>query len=362
MTSESSAPLKDVSSDPRDVALARIYALLRLVVVIASIMLALWILGDLLTVLFAATLLAVILNGVAGLLRRYTRLPHRAALILVVLAIVILLTGLAVLAGPGISQQASTLRQLLGIQASALHDRLAHYGWGRIILEQVPSSLGGERLDAGFGVPSGFAGSIAGFLGSAFGLFGTLAVVLIAALYLAGSPEIYVNGALRFVKLADRPKAKALCVAAGGALWAWSAGQALDMVIVGIVSGLGLWAIGVPLALLLGVLAGLSNFVPYVGTITGALPAVILAFSISSTRGLETIALYAVIQCFEGNVMAPMIQKRAVDLPPGLTILSQTAFGAILGIPGFILATPMTAALLAVMAKVTAPSQQDDEL
>jgi predicted PurR-regulated permease PerM len=125
--------------------------------------------------------------------------------------------------------------------------------------------------------------------------------------------------------------------------------------VVGLVSGLGLWLIGVPLALALGVVAGLLNFVPYIGAIMGAVPAVIIAFSLGATAGVETIALYAVIQGFEGNVMAPMIQKRAVDLPPGLTILSQTAFGVIFGVPGLVFATPLTAALLAVMTKATVP-------
>jgi predicted PurR-regulated permease PerM len=96
--------------------------------------------------------------------------------------------------------------------------------------------------------------------------------------------------------------------------------------------------------------------------IVGAVPAVLIAFSVGSTAGLETIALYLVIQGFEGNVMAPMIQKQAVHLPPGLTILSQTAFGGILGIPGLIFATPLTAALLAVFDKATPPLDEDEKL
>ena len=203
---------------------------------------------------------------------------------------------------------------------------------------------------------------MAGFLGSALGLFGTLVVVLIAGIYLAVSPEVYVNGALRLVTVKHRPMAKEMIEAAGSALQAWSAGQALDMLVVGILSGVGLWLIGVPLALVLGVVAGLFNFVPYIGAIAGAIPAVLIAFSVDVTHGLETIGLYVVIQGFEGNVMAPLIQKRAVDLPPGLTILSQTAFGAILGIAGLIFATPLTAALMAVLQKDTPPLDKQDEI
>ena len=134
------------------------------------------------------------------------------------------------------------------------------------------------------------------------------------------------------------------------------------MAVVGTLSGVGLWLIGVPLALVLGIVAGLMNFVPYIGAIAGSIPAVILAFSVGSTQGLETIGLYLVIQGFEGNVMAPLIQRRAVDLPPALTILAQTAFGSILGISGLIFATPLTAVLLAVMEKATTPLDAKDKV
>lgn len=340
----------------------RIYDLLRLALAATAIILTIWLLKDVLTVVFAASLLAVILHGVAGLLRRATRLPYWASLLIVVLGIAAALVGLGLVAGPGLEDQADKLRQALSGQAHGLHDRLSASRWGRFILQQVPSSFGGSKPGAGPGVPSGLAGSVAGFLSSAFGLFGTLAVMVIAGLYLAASPSVYANGILRLVPVAHRVRAKDLLETAGHALWMWSAGQALDMLVVGLLSGIGLWCLGVPLALVLGVIAGLFNFVPYIGAITGAIPAIILAFSVSAATGLETGLLYLAIQGFEGNVMAPLIQKRAVDLPPGLTILSQTAFGAILGIPGLIFATPLTAALLAVMNKATPKLKADERL
>jgi predicted PurR-regulated permease PerM len=351
-----------VAQDSRAAALNRIYSLLRLASAAIAIAVAIWLLSDVLVVVFAATLLAVILNGCARLLQRFTGLPHWAALTAVTLAIIGLLVGLGFLAGPGLAEQATKLREALVAVAGSLQEKLSQSQWGEFALRQVPKSLGGEKDGAAPGVPSGLPGMIAGVLGSAFGLFGTLAVVLIAGIYLAASPHTYVNGALRLVAVRHRHKAKELCEAAGAALWAWSAGQALDMLVVGILSAAGLWLIGVPLALVLGVVAGLMNFVPYIGAIAGAIPAVLIAFSVGPTQGLETIALYVAIQGFEGNVMAPLIQKRAVHMPPGLTILSQTAFGAILGLSGLIFATPLTAALLAVMDRATPPLDVEDKV
>ena len=347
--------------DARASALLRIYDLLRIALLTVAAAFAIWLFGDVLMVLFAATLLAVILHGVARSLARVSGMPFWLSLMLVVLGIVLVLVGLGLVAGPGLSEQAAKLQETLVQQGGALRDKLSQSQWGRVILDQVPRGLGGQGSGGG-GIPSGLAGSVAGFLSGAFGLLGTLAVILIAALYFAASPGIYLNGALRLLPERQRGQAKELLETAGHALWSWSIGQAVDMVVVGLLSGLGLWMIGVPLALVLGVIAGLLNFVPYIGAIAGAVPAVIIAFSVGPSAALWTVALYAVIQGFEGNVMAPMIQRRAVDLPPALTILSQTAFGAILGLSGLIFATPITAALLAMLDKATPPLADKDRI
>ena len=349
-------------TDPRATALLRIYRLLRLLTAATAVILTIWLLSDVLTVVFAAALLAVILHGLSGLVSRASGLPHWASLIIVMLVLLVAFGGLGFIAGPQLSAQATSLRDALTDQARGLHDRLTHTHWGQLLLQQVPKTFGGDKDSGGGSLPAGLAGSVAGFLGSAFGLVGTVVVILIAGIYFAASPATYVNGMLRLVPTAHRNHTKELSLAAGSALWSWSAGQALDMAVVGTLSGVGLWLIGVPLALVLGIVAGLMNFVPYIGAIAGSIPAVILAFSVGSTQGLETIGLYLVIQGFEGNVMAPLIQRRAVDLPPALTILAQTAFGSILGISGLIFATPLTAVLLAVMEKATTPLDAKDKV
>ena len=334
--------------DRRAETLERIYGLLRLALCGLVACAALWLLGDLLTVVFVAGLLAVILDGVVARLMRATRLPHWAAFIAVLVGLLIIFAGVAFLAGPGLSDQANKLRLALGQQARDLRDALPRSEWGRLILKQAPTWVGGGGQGGSMVVPFAFAGSMAGVLGSTIGAITSLAVVLIAALYMAANPAIYVEGVLGLAPEHRRARMRALLVVTGTALRAWSAGQALAMLLLGVFWGVGLWAIGVPLAFVLGVLAGMTNFVPYLGAIAGALPAVILAFSASPTLGLETLALFAVIQGLEGNLIEPLIQQRAVNMPPALTILSQTAFGILLGVPGIIFATPLTAALLAV--------------
>ncbi|MBE7731081.1 AI-2E family transporter [Komagataeibacter sp. FXV3] len=354
------APKKDEIPDPRAQQLARIYALLRLTLVITIVVMLIWVVGDVLMVIFAATLVAVILHNLAGVVERHTRMPYWLSLTAVVVVIIGALTGLIWSSGPEISEQAVKLRTALSEQAHNLRDSMGHSSTGRMILDNLPTTLGGNEQAASSSGFGSLAGSMTGFVSSAFGAAGTLAVILIAGLYFAISPELYVNGMLRLIPHEYRHTSRELLLTAGRTLWAWTAGQALDMTVVGLLSFIGLWCIGVPLALALGVVAGMANFIPYIGAFVGAVPAVLIGLSQGTREGVMVLCLYAAIQFFEGNVMAPLIQRHAVKMPPGLTILSQTIFGTILGIPGLILASPLTAALLATADRAT-PKLKDNE-
>lgn len=338
-------------------ALIQLATLARFTIVMALVMLAVWLMGDVLMVLFAATLVAVVLNGMARLVRHQLPfIPYQLAVGIVALIILGLLGAISWHSGPAIGEQFMTLKTALITQSGDLRNHWAHTTLGKIVLDHLPAAMGGNDRSGNFGgVGFGLAGSVTGLLSSAFGLIGTILVVLIAAFYFAISPSLYINGFLRLVPPTYRKTARALLVTAGSTLWAWTAGQALDMLVVGLLSGIGLSLIGVPLALALGVVAGLCNFIPYIGAILGAVPALIIALSISTREALFVAILYSVIQFCEGNIFGPLIQRRAVHMPPALAILSQTVFSSILGVPGLVLASPITAALLAVLDKALPP-------
>ncbi|QHI95408.1 AI-2E family transporter [Aristophania vespae] len=343
-------------------ALGQLVTIFRFITVLTLIIVALWLVGDVITVLFAATLLAIVLHGLARLLRKHLRfIPYTAAVSIVVMIIIALLTALIWSNGPAIGDQFLSLKSALITQSGDLKEHLSHTTLGKIILDHLPASIGGNDNNNPLGsLGFGLAGSVTGLLSSAFGLLGTLFVVLIAAFYFAISPSIYINGFLRFVPPAQREATRTLLFSAGTTLWAWTAGQALDMFVVGCFSWLGLSLIGVPLALALGVVAGLCNFIPYIGAIMGAIPALLISLSVSTKEALFVAILYSVIQFLEGNVLAPFIQRRAVHMPPALAVLSQTVFGSILGVPGLVLASPITAALLAVFDKAMPPLEDGE--
>ncbi|WP_222547770.1 AI-2E family transporter [Asaia lannensis] len=339
--------------------LTRIFRILRFTLIVTIVVLALWLLGDVLMVVFASTLFAVILHGLARILRDRARVPYQLAVGLVALTILLAIAALFYFSGPQIGDQFVKLKQALITQYGQVRSQMGTSTWGQFVMDHLPKSLGGNETGSGPSLGAGLANSVTGILSSAFGLLGTIAVILIAGLYFAMSPAIYVDGMLRLVPENHRPAARTLFLTAGTTLWSWTIGQAFDMLAVGLASGIGLAILGVPLAMALGVVAGLCNFIPYIGAILGAVPAVLIALSQGSRTGLMVAGLYCVIQFLEGNVLAPLIQRHAVHMPPALAILAQTVFGTILGVPGLILASPLTAALLAIGDKGTAPLAED---
>ncbi|KFL87563.1 AI-2E family transporter [Acetobacter malorum] len=364
-TQPPACPLTDDNTDNSAGWLGSITHILRLTLGLTVIGLMVWLLGDVLTILFAATLFAVVLHGLSKILVKHLRLPYGWSLTAVVAALIAAVGLLIWGSGPAIVSEAAKLQDALRQQEASLRATLQTSPTGQMILNYLPASLGGNQGGSGSSLASlgsRIAGSMTGILGSAFGAAGTIVVILIAGLYFAMDPGLYANGALRLVPVGQRPRARTLMLHASQTLWAWVAGQSLDMLVVGVLSGVGLWFIGVPLALALGVLAGLCNFIPYIGAIMGAVPALLLALSLGTRETIMVAVLYSVIQFFEGNVLAPVIQRHAVQMPPAITVLSQTLFGAILGFPGLIFASPLTAALLSIFDGLTPPLSDDERV
>lgn len=131
-----------------------------------------------------------------------------------------------------------------------------------------------------------------------------------------------------------RPRGREVAQKIAHTLQLWFVGQLLDMVIVGVLIGVGLWLLGVPLALTLALFAGLLNFVPYVGALAGAVPAILVALSQSPSMALWVALLFV------------GVQMRTIALPPALTILCQTVLGTLFGVFGLVIATPLIAAML----------------
>lgn len=289
--------------------------------------------------LATALLLAVALSApVEALYRRNVPRPVAVAAIVVLILAALGLTGLFLY--PIIVKQASQLAASLPDAFSQLVDR------GRALANRFGIRVGGE----GGGIsPQTLANVARRVLGGLVGLFSGVAafftgliVVLFVPIYLAAMPKQVVNWTIRLFPPDRRENTREVLDKARTSLLQWLGGRAFSMVIVGVLSTVALYVIGIPGALLLGIFSGLVAFVPLIGSITGAIPPLILAFAGSPFDAVWVILAYVAIQQIESNLLTPLVMQKAVSLHPVVVIVSVTVAGAAFGILGSFLAVPVS--------------------
>ena len=313
-----------------------------------------WAIRDAFLIAFAGVIFAVILNGFAGILRKYIPISHGWSIALVGLILAILVTLFGVFFGPQIVQEFNELTEKLPQQISELQESVREWPMGDQVIdgaisdEDTSEENGNDEESNGSSGMSSGAGGMIFQAGMTFvDAIATVFLIIFIGIYFVIDPKTYKDGiALLFTKQRTERIVEGL-ETAGNALWHWVSGQFIAMAFVGIIVTIGLMIIGVPLPFVLGLIAGLSEFVPILGPWIGAVPGILLAFSVDTQTALFTAILYLLVQQIESNILTPLIQQHMVKIPPAIVIISVVAFGLVFGIAGIILATP-----LAVVAMV----------
>jgi predicted PurR-regulated permease PerM len=293
--------------------------------------------ADLLLMAFAGLLLALFLRGGADWISHWTRLPPGLALLVFILLIAAGFVLVGVYAAPVVSEQVRDLMQQVPRAISALRARLEQAGWAQQLLEQVKP----ERLLSAGGA---LAGPATTAFAAAFGALGNLAIIGVLGLFLAIDPPSYARGVRLLFPPAQRPRVEAVMAEVATALRGWLIAQFSSMAVIGALTMVGLWLLGVPLVLALGLLAALLTFIPNLGPILAAIPAVLLALANDPISAVWVVLLYIGVQLIEGNVTTPLIQQHTIALPPALAIGMQVLLGTLFGLLGLALAVPLTAA------------------
>lgn len=297
----------------------------------------LWLTAEVLLVVFAGILLAIALDALATPVCEHTRLSRRRAFAAVVVALVLLFGAGGMLIVPQFVQQFGEiwLRLLeLGRQAQ---QALQQHPWAQQLLG--PGEQVGANGWAG-GVVD-IAGQVAVAMTTVLGVIAAAIVVAVLGVLFGANPGLYLRGLLKLVPFRHRRRGQDVLAAVGYALRWWLTGQLIAMVAVGITSSVGLLVLGVDLWFGLGVLAGLFNFIPFLGPILGGAPAVVIGFAESTHTGLMVAAFFVVLQNLEGNILTPLIQQQAIHLPPALLIATQVLLTTLFGTFGLILAAPL---------------------
>ncbi len=174
-----------------------------------------------------------------------------------------------------------------------------------------------------------------------FGAVATLVVVIVAGIYIAIDPDTYRNGLVMLFPRRYKEQIAATLDDAGEALRLWLGGQLLAMIMVGILIAVGLALVGVPSALALGLIAGVTEFVPIIGPVIGAVPALLLASMQDWNLALWTLAVFVVVQQIESNIIMPLVAGRAVAVPPAVGLFAVVAIGVLFGPLGLLLGYPL---------------------
>ncbi|MGP9804927.1 AI-2E family transporter [Paracoccus sp. NSM] len=333
MTTE---PVRRQSRDllrPRPVSVVVFAALVTLILLIAP---------DVLLVIFAGLLFGVFFSGGGTWIADRLGIGRGWGIGLFILLVVLALSGVVLAFAPLAVDQFEQLSEQVPEAFGQIRDRLQEYSWGEKLLDRVTP---GALMDGG-------GGTAAGAVSTTFGALGNFVIMLFIGLYVALAPQTYCKGLLALLAPSLRNDGAAILRKATDTLGDWLVAQLMAMTIVGVLTWLGLWLIGVPLAPILGLLAALLAFIPNLGPIIAAVPAVLLGLSEGSSTALMVIGVYIAVQTLESYVITPLIQQNRVSLPPALIIGSQLLLGILFGLLGLALATPLAALSLTLVREI----------
>jgi len=312
----------------------------RTVLMIAAAV-ALWWFRGVLLMAFASVLIAVGLYALSDRLARLTRLPRRLALAFVGVTILAFVAGALLLFGWRVADQYDEILARTQASVAELMGFARAHGWIGFLADR----FGAARID---GATVQFAPALAATLGSVGQIAAYSAIVVASGVFLAIEPERHVRGALLLVPVAHRGQAKAFVDEAGALLRKWLISRLIVMIAIGVLSSLGLWLLHIDGALALGLTGGLLTFIPLVGALIAAVPAILVALAQSPLLAVYVGLMYWAVHFIEGTFITPYVQDEEVDLPPVLTMYSALIGAALFGPGGVFLSSPL--ALLVILA------------
>jgi len=311
--------------------------------VAAILFLCFWYEFQIILLAFAGALLAILLHTCADWVQRHTprAIGPKLSYTATVLGILLIACVVGYLVAPQVAAEAEEVTKIAPRSVAQITNQLDKTDWGQYVVRAAQRLLNGSDASQMSNITAG----IGTFLEDTV-------VILVVGLYGALNARGYTQGLLAMIPQKRRNAVAEVSERVIYTLRWWLIGQLVPMVVLGAATMIGLWCLGVPLAFVLGLLTGAMIFIPYVGSWIAFVPTVL----VSLTKGTETtiyvVVLYLAVHAMEGYVLTPLVQKRAVLLPPVLTILSQLLLWKISGLLGVALATPIAAAALVVVKMV----------
>lgn len=311
--------------------------------------------ADVLLIVFLAVILGVYLRALADLLVRRLKVPHALGLAASVLLTLGALVGIVLLIAPAVAQQVNDLLANMPNFLAALDRNINAIAARFPVFRRTPGTAEqpGVLASSISQLLTALRGAVVPYLKSSLEVLIEGVSVFVMALYLARHPRVYTDGAVALVPPARRPLARRILPDLGTTLRAWVVGQITAMVILGLLTTLGLWILGVPYFLAFGVFAGVAAIVPFFGTLVSTILPALFALSVAGVpKAMLVAALGVLVHLIEANLVAPQVMERQVNLPPVLTIAGVLLMGRLFGTIGLLVAVPIIAVIMVLVRHI----------
>lgn len=303
---------------------------------------------NVLLLVLAGTLIAVFFRGLAGLIERKTKWNPKLSLAFSVITTLVIIALLFWMMGAKVQAQAEELSKTLPSTFEKAKTELGKSSIGRKIIEKISSA---ETQKQGKSL-------LQTFFKSTFGILGDVYVVLFIGIFFTVAPKIYVDGIVSIVPSSGRAKAKDVLEKIGDSLKKWLKGKLFAMLVVFVLTSIGLVIMGIPMWLVLALIAGILNFIPNFGPLIAMIPAVLVGLMKSPADALWVAGLYIVVQVLESNFITPLVQQRLISVPPAMIIIAQLLMAPLTGGWGLVLATPLLVIIIVVVQELYVKKQK----
>jgi predicted PurR-regulated permease PerM len=333
----------------------------------------LWLAHDLLFITFLGVLFGLAVASGADFLERF-RIPRGVGAVLVVLSFLGVIAGLGAWAAPTLRAQGAELQTQLPqaidrIEAWMDDHRAGFLGQFMPARPAAPPNPAAPGKAAAAAEPTGLSSQLGAlttylfsFLSSTVAVLGGLLLILFTAIYIGAEPDLYYRGLLHLFPHEARARAGEVLTAIANSLRRWLVTQLIMMASIGVVTAIGLSLLGVKAALALGLIAGLLEFIPMLGPILSAVPGIAMGFLDSPQKALLVALVYWGVQFLEGHILAPLLMKRGVDLPPVVTLIGLSLMAIVFGFLGMMVAVPVLAVVMVTVRMLYVEDVVGDEV
>ncbi|QQL49474.1 AI-2E family transporter [Mucilaginibacter ginkgonis] len=319
-----------------------IIALLVIVILIARVAF------NVLLMVLAGSLISIYFNGLSGIIQRRLRLKPGISLVISIVGSFAILGVLLWFMGTTIEQQIAQLIRSLPGTINNVKQKLSESPAGQQVLEALSSTNSQKMM-----------GTVQSFFSTSFGVLGNLYIILLLSIFFTVSPALYTDGIILLFPPERKPVARHIISRISASLKGWVKSTILTMVVLATMISIGLTIMGIPAALVLGLFTGMLRLVPNFGAIIAMVPGTLLGLTEGTGTGIIVALIYIVSQTIVNNIVAPLVQKRMINMPPALTIISQVIMGTLSGGLGIILAVPLLAIVFILVEELYINKMED---